>query len=223
MIYPPVTIILLTYERTNVAMRTVASIGLHLRYRGDILWYVADDGSRTEHYEALTQLIDSFSDKRIGFHTIPGGTYGENASKGWHVALDNSDIALFLEDDWELTRELDITPYVDLLLNESRIGMVRMGYLNLNMRGYVFGHAGKLFWELDRTADPYVCTGHPCLRHRRFREAYGAIPAGLNPGETELAYALQYRDALYGPEIVWPAELGEGTNWFGHIGEVKSY
>lgn len=221
--YPPIAILLLTYKRTDYAIRTVQAISKHLRYAGDLLWYVADDGSDEEHYRTINTLIDSISDKRIGYHTIPNGTYGENATKGWHVALDHSDITLFLEDDWELTQELNITPYVDLLLNEPRIGMVRMGYLNLNMRGAVFGHMGKLFWELDRTADPYVCTGHPCLRHRRFREAYGAIPAGLNPGETELAYALQYRDAGFGPEIVWPAELGEGSNWFGHIGEAKSY
>jgi hypothetical protein len=111
--------------------------------------------------------------------------------------------------------------YADLLQNEPRIGMVRLGYLNLNMQGRVFGYAGKLFWELDRNADPYVFTGHPSLRHRRFREAYGAIPEGLNPGDTELAYAMQYRYGV-GSEIVWPAELGEG-NWFGHVGEVKSY
>jgi hypothetical protein len=221
--YPPVTILLLTFKRTDYAIRTVQAVAKHIRYQGDLLWYVADDGSDEEHWRTVNTLIDSISDKRIGYHTLPGGTYGENASKGWHVALDHCDITLFLEDDWELRQELNITPYVNLLMNTPRIGMVRMGYLNLGMRGTVFGHMGKLFWELDRTVDPYVCTGHPCLRHRRFREAYGAIPAGLNPGETELAYALQYRDAVFGPEIVWPAELGEGSNWFGHIGEAKSY
>ena len=66
----------------------------------------------------------------------------------------------------------------------------------------------------------YAFTGHPSLRHARYRAAYGDYPVGLGPGDTELAYAYQYRVGD-GPRIVWPQGYPTG-GLFGHIGEVKT-
>ena len=121
-----------------------------------------------------------------------------------------------------LERELDLTPYAQLLEDDGRYGMVRLGYLNLNMRGLCFGHGGHLYWDLERDADSYVFTGHPSLRHRRFREWYGAYPEGLDPGKTELGYAEQFRYKVGGPGIVFPVANSE-YGPFAHIGSVKSY
>lgn len=215
-----VVIILLTYQRTDYAKRTVIAARNNLRYHdGELKWYLADDGSSNEHINELLDLIPQ--NELIGWHTIPNGSYGENANKAWHFAHEHSDVTLFLEDDWELQREFDITPHVRTLLNWMRVGMVRLGYLNLYMRGSLESQNNRLYWLLDRTADSYVFTGHPSLRHRRFREDYGAYPHGLKPGETELAYGLQFRNG-HGSEIVYPVELGE-YGFFGHIGLEQSY
>lgn len=198
-------------------MRTIRAAKRWLQYP-DLRWYVADDGSQPEHVEALAaELQDA---PLLGGHSDHRG-YGGNANWAWAAARDVSPLTFWLEDDWELTGPFDLTPYAQLLDGREDIGMVRLGYLNLNMRGSVFGHGGRLYWRLDRDCDSYVFTGHPALRHERFHKAYGDYQLGLNPGETELSYALQFRNGQ-GPDIVWPAGIGE---WgaFGHIGEHKSY
>lgn len=213
-------VMLLTYQRTGYALRTICAARRFLRYSGRLVWYIADDGSEGGHFAAVRDQLALEGYEPVGWHTVKRG-YGGNVNAAYDVVQREADLTLFLEDDWELQAELDLDPYARLLLEREDIGMVRLGYLNLNMRGTCIGHGGHLYWQLERDADPYVCTGHPSLRHRRFWQAYGAYPAGLNPGETELAYALQFRTGS-GPGIVYPAALGE-YGPFGHIGADKSY
>lgn len=214
----PIVVVFLTKDRTEYALRTLRTFLANVRYP-ELRYYVADDGSAQGHLDAISEALAGQT--VIGWHTLPGGTYGESANKAWHVAHEQADLTFFLEDDWELREPLDLAPYAQLLEERSDIGMVRLGYLNLNMRGSVFGHAGRLYWLLDREADEYVFTGHPSLRHRRYREAYGAYPEGLAPGDTELGYAFQFR-MRQGPGIVWPAGMAE-YGVFAHIGEKRSY
>jgi hypothetical protein len=116
-------------------------------------------------------------------------------------------------------------PYAALLMETHEIGMVRLGVLNLDVRGRTWAHGGQVYWKLDH--EPHlegtpVFTGHPSLRHRRYRQAYGDYPEGLLPGETELAYAYRFRQGSQdGPGIVWPAEYPP-NGLFGHIGEIKT-
>jgi GT2 family glycosyltransferase len=217
----PITIILQTWQRTDCAVRTIRAAREHLRYP-DLRWYVADDGSRPEHVDVvLAELADA---PLVGWHSERLG-YGATANRAIAAAEQIGVLYLFLEDDWALSQPLDLWPYAALLMERDEIGMVRLGVLNLDIRGRTWGHSGRLYWTLDKA--PHlegtpVFTGHPSLRHRRYREAYGEYPTGLGPGDTELAYAYQYRvgppDA---PGIVWPADY---PSWglFSHIGEVKT-
>lgn len=215
----PIVLILLTYERTDYALRTIAAARRHLRYP-DLRWYVADDGSRPEHVEAVLQAVAGVD--LAGWHTLPGGTYGKNANVAWAAAAAAAKLTFWLEDDWELAGEFDLRPFADLLMEDDRFGMVRLGYLNLGMAGLTFGNHGHLYWWLNRDSpEAYVFTGHPSLRHQRFWEAYGPYNEGRRPGETELDMAWSFRTKP-GPGIVWPAELG-ANGVFGHIGERQSY
>lgn len=215
----PIVVILLTYERTDYAVRTLAAARKYLRYP-DLRWYLADDGSREEHCDTILAAAKGLN--LAGRHTLAGGTYGANANRAWQEAAKVSRLTLFLEDDWELRSELDLRPFADLLMEDERFGMVRLGYLNLGMAGLTFGSHGHLYWWLNRQSpEAYVFTGHPSLRHQRFWDAYGPYTEGRQPGETELDMAWQFR-TREGPGIVWPAELG-ANGLFGHIGERQSY
>jgi hypothetical protein len=216
----PVVCILQTYRRTDVALRTIAAARYYLRYP-DLRWYVADDGSPREHYEAVLEAVGgdlwaTHSDRR---------GYGANANAAWAAADQIGALTFWLEDDWELRQPLDLYAYACLLMESEEIGMVRLGVLNLDMRGRSWGHGGRLYWKLDK--EPHldgtpVFTGHPSLRHRRYREAYGSYPEGLSPGDTELAYAWQFRmGPQAAPGIVWPADY-PAMGLFGHIGAVKT-
>lgn len=212
----PVTVILQTWERTSYALRTIAAAREFLRYP-DLRWYVADDGSRPEHVQAC---LDALPGAR--WHSERRG-YGGNANAAWAAA--ESALTLWVEDDWVLTQPLDLYPYACLLMEAAEVGMVRLGLLNLDIRGRTWGHGGRVWWKLDR--EPHhegtpVFTGHPSLRHRRYLDAYGPYPEGLTPGDTELAYAWQFRQGRPdAPGIVWPADYPANGYW-AHIGTVKT-
>jgi hypothetical protein len=212
----PIVAILQTFKRTDVALRTIAAARQYLHYP-DLYWYVADDGSPQAHVEAVLEAVGS-----LNGHTERRG-YGANASAAWQSADSISALTFWLEDDWELTAPLDLYPYAALLMERDDIAMVRLGYLNPGIRGECVSHGGALYWKLDHEPAEHwqlAFTGHPSLRHRRYRQAYGDYPTGLGPGDTELAYAYQYRTGS-GPAIVWPAAYPP-NGLFSHIGTVKT-
>lgn len=217
----PIVIILQTWERTDCAVRTIRAARRNLVYP-DLRWYVADDGSRSEHVDTVLSELETSN--LIGWHSERRG-YGANMNVAVQAAHDVSALILALEDDWELRQPLDLYAYAALLMETAEVGMVRLGVLNLDMRGRSWAHGGQVYWKLDR--EPHlegtpVFTGHPSLRHRRYREVYGGYPEGLSPGDTELAYAYQFRWAPQdAPGIVWPADY-PAAGYFGHIGSIKT-
>lgn len=228
---PPITIVLQTYKRTDCAVRTVRAANARLRYAGALGWYVADDGSPPEHLDAVLDVLhDTLLPEGSGGPSAFHGRhserrgYGANANAAWDAADAWSPLTLWLEDDWELTEALDLTPYAQALADDE-IGMVRLGYLNRGIAASSVAAAGRLYWRLyHEPVEPVelVFTGHPSLRHTRYRDAYGRYPEGLGPGDTELGYAYQYRIGRTGaPWIVWPTDYPAMGRW-AHIGSIKT-
>lgn len=215
--HPPIVVILLTYQRTDYALATIRSARECLRYAGEIWWYVADDGSRPEHVAAVLAALDGTH--VLGWHSERAG-YGMNATKAWYMALQFNDVALFLEDDWIMRGETDVTPWVNTLVKHDDLAMIRLAHLAVGLRCEIVGYDGRHYLSFDMGTNMAFC-GNPALRHRRARMAWGAYPAGLNPGDTELAYDAQVR-ASGGPRIIAPVDIG-GWGVFGHIGAVPSY
>jgi len=217
----PIVLILQTFKRTETALATIAAARQYLRYAGDLAWYVADDGSPRDHVDALLTALDD--QIVIGSHRERRG-YGANANAAWGAADAISPLTFWLEDDWELRAPFDLTSYAQAL-DDPEIGMVRLGYLNRGIVGSTVAAANRLYWRLyhePAERNELVFTGHPSLRHTRYRDAYGWYPDNLGPGDTELAYAYRYRTRNTGaPWVVWPASLPE---WgpFAHIGTVKT-
>lgn len=221
----PLTVILQTYganaERTRYTLMTIDAMRKRARYAGDILWYVADDGSPQAHIDAVLGALDG--EKLIGWHSERKG-YGYNATKAWYMALQHGDVSLWLEDDWTLLRDTDFTRWVQLLESNESVAMIRLAQLvaGLHAESADFGGYHYLRFFYNRN---YTFSGNPALRHRRARELWGAYPEGLKPGDTECAYDAQVRVAMGGhnfPAIIWPIEVG-GWGLFGHIGTEKSY
>lgn len=218
----PIVIILQTYKRTDCALPTIAAACRHLKYSGPLLWYVADDGSPPEHVEAVIGTLNRCEAQIVGVHS-ERLLYGGNCNKAWAAADRVGALTLWLEDDWVLPRDIDLYPYAALLMEREDVGMVRLGYLNTGVRGQTIANGNHIYWLLDREpVDSWQCvfTGHPSLRHTRYHQAYGDYPVIPNPGETELAYAHQYRMGS-GPGIVWPVDWPQ-WGYFEHIGTVKT-
>lgn len=220
----PLTVVLLTYERTDYTLRTIHAAGKFLQYP-DWGWYVADDGSSDSHHIFTLNSCEATDRPLIGQHNEKL-SYGRGANAALRMAFSTGALVLMLEDDWELTQPLDIWKWAALLMERPDIGMVRMGYLNNGVAGNVIGHGGSLYWVLDDTESKhhssFAFAGHPALIHRRFFDSYGLYPERWQPGDTELRMCWQIASQFGGPAIVWPAELGAMGPW-AHIGGQQSY
>jgi len=205
------SVIFLTYARTEYALRTILGIRAHLIYDGDIQWIVADDGSHQDHVQAILKELPGAK-----WRSMRAG-YGANANWAWSQA--KSPITLWLEDDWELKRDLDIMPYTTLLNERDDVGMIRLGHMPINLDLSSHGHNGHMYLEVHKSKQ-YAFSGNPHLKHERML-SYGNYPEGLNPGDTEIHYDDQVR-RHQGSSIYWPLLIGDNP-FFAHIGQEKSY
>jgi hypothetical protein len=112
---------LLTYERTEYAVRTVQSVCRNLQYE-NLAWYIADDGSRPEHVSEIVSALEAENAKIFGSHSERLGP-----GPSWNLAIEKSleqaDFILWLEDDWELSVDLQVEPYVKLMQEVPKVGM----------------------------------------------------------------------------------------------------
>ncbi|KKK56164.1 hypothetical protein LCGC14_3067280 [marine sediment metagenome] len=221
--WPRMAVCLLTYERTEYAVRTVRSVCTNLKYP-NLAWYVADDGSKGEHVFAVHEELAKYGVKVFGSHSEKLGP-GPSWNKAIEQSLEQCDLVLWLEDDWELGEELDVTRYVRLLLDVPEVGMVRLGYMAVGLDLHSVGHDGVHYLRVEKS-QPYAYSGNPSIRHRRYFDAYDWYPkkAKTNPGDCEIWHDAKFRKKD-GPQIWWPMDLPLG-GWgggFGHIGQEPSY
>lgn len=225
---PLLAICLVTYNRTREALETVRSTCENLGYpREKIGWYVADDGSRPEHHQAILNLLQAWSMHLIGHHNDRfREDDSHNCGTGWNKGLglchQFSDFVLFLEDDWVLEKPLDLIPYVKLLQEREDVGAVSFRILSVNADVHTVGYGGEVFLKYLRTTQ-YAYSGNPMLRHARYVKHYGWFAEDRNPGQIELHQDDQYRlDVVNGPEIWRPTSISQ---WgaFAHIGTDKTW
>lgn len=226
---PYLSIVLLTYKRTDLALRTVRSTCENLGYSKELTgWYVCDDGSPREHFSAVMGALQEKNAEVIGFHNErlrPAGmenTYysGMSWNRGLGIAHQKSDFVLTLEDDWELEKPLDITRYMMAIRDHQEIGLIRLGMLAEGNTVYVVGYDGVHYLRYIR-GEPYCYSGNPNIRHARFTKVYGMYAEDRDPGNIELEFDHRFQ-CTPGPDIVRPAEINPWGAW-GHIGREKAY
>lgn len=224
--FPSIACVMVTYNRTELAVRTIRGLGKYLAYPLEkVAWYIADDGSPREHVEVLMREVIECGFTGLGFHNqkfIPGTYF---AGKGWNLALgtahSKSPFVLWMEDDWELRRPLAISPYLRLLNDRSDIGLIRLGHLAVGSDVRIVGANGIHYLEYLRSTQ-YAYSGNPHIRHIRFAEAVGPFAEDRNPGEIELDQDAKWRAKLDAPSIWRPADI-PGWGIFAHIGTDKTW
>ena len=221
--WPRMAACLLTFDRTEYAVRTVKSVCENLDYP-NLGFYVADDGSKGEHLFAVMAALEEAGAAVFGSHSEKMGP-GPSWNKAIEQSLEKADLVAWLEDDWELTQKLDVKPYVKLLMEKSNVGMVRMGYMAVGLDLHSVGHDGIHYVRVKKS-QPYAYSGNPSIRHRRYFQTYDWYPtnANTNPGDCEVWHDDKFRKKKDGPEIWWPLNLpGGGWSCWAHIGQEPSY
>ena len=221
--WPKMAACLVTYQRTEYAIRTVVSFCKNLIYP-NLAWYLGDDGSHEGHVLAIMAALESHEATVFGSHSHKMGP-GPSWNEAIKNCLEQCDLILWIEDDWELQNPIDVTRYVKLLMDVSEVGMIRLGYMAVGLDLHSKGYDGTHYLKVEKS-QPYAYSGNPSIRHKRYFDSYSWYPSapGINPGECEIWHDNKVR-MEEGPEIWWPLDL-PNCGWgggFGHIGQVQSY
>lgn len=222
---PRLTICLLTYARTDYAIKTLESTLKNLVWTGELRVHIADDGSDEPHRNVLFQTAKHFvTPDYISISNAERGGYGRNVNLATQVIHEISDYVLMLEDDWELVQKLDIDKLIEDMEGDERLRCIRLGYLSFTQRlmaDVIQSKHYKYLLLYPASPEPHVFAGHPRLERVSYQRQVGAWPENLLPGQTEFAVAHK-PDARIG--VVWPIDLVR--TWgdvFAHIGSVQSY
>lgn len=218
-------VVMLTYvssaksPRHEYAKITAASLVKNLKYSGRIRWHIAHDGSPEDCVEEYPMILPTITNSnRRG--------YGASYNLATQILHDECDYLLMVEDDWELTRPLDLDPLVQAL--NDGLDCVRLGYLGWTQEvvGTLEKYADQTYFVFDNEMpEPHVWAGHPRLETREFQRMIGPWPEGLDPGTTEFAVASRVK--LSDAKVGWPLDLGinasqQHSNLFAHIGAVQA-
>ncbi len=205
---PIVTIVMTTYfpdlRRRQIAERTLCSWQRHLKYQGELRLHVADDGSDIAFFAAqYWQGAITYSYQRR--HGV-----GASLNQGFRQGFSVSPLVLYAVDDWALTFPLDITPWAEVLLSRSEVGMVRLGPPHPNIRGEVRVYSEDWrSWGLCLERYAYAFGHRPALYHQRMIDTYGGFEEDVTALECEKVYAERFA-RMTGPDIV----LSLSSPWF---------
>ena len=222
--FPIVNIIITTYDngdgkRTPLLNLTVDRLLNNLKYP-NLNWIIADDGS-PQQIDHLDDVRQQLKDNFTLTNALRAGV-GKSKNLALVEAFKLSPLVLMLEDDWILTRQLDLIDYVKILDQYDEIGMIRLGYLGGTMQAYLTSYNDITFWDLERGSGVYIYSGQVSLRHERFYNACGFHPEGVDAGTEELDMCKKYNGIETAPKIVWPASFGctlnSPNNLFHNIG-----
>lgn len=229
---PKLSILLLTYKRTDLSIRTIESTAKNLQYPNALVsWYVCDDGSPKKEFQMVIDCLNDNHQQILGSHNRRIRNEGQEdtffAGKSYNLGLgichQNSDFVLVLENDWELEDHLGLVPYIRLLQEREDVGAVSFRILSVGADVHTVGHDGKMYLKYLRTTQ-YAFSGNPYIRHARFTYHYGWFAEDRNPGLMELQQDDQYRLAV-GDDAPWiwrPVDISVWGGW-AHIGSDKSW
>jgi hypothetical protein len=213
----PLGVLLITYMRTEYAIRTIRGLQKLAYPAEDLYFHIADDGSGFQHVKVLLDAIHEFCPNKVTISDAKRSGVGKSMNLGQQALFSKLDLVLWLEDDWELVHEYDIKPAIELLKTDSDIGMIRLGYISPGIKGELIKGADRLWWKLEKSLTyTYTFSGHASLRHKRFYEAYGKYSTVLAPGATELNMCGVF-NSTKGPTVAIPVD-GGAWGHFAHIG-----
>ena len=217
--FPPLTICIQTFRRLDELARTIDALHQNVLYpRDKLTWLIGDDASGGEFTERYKDLIRRYHGLLGGVRvisTLENGGWGASANNAMKYIT--TPYVYHTDDDFILTRPLDLEIGVALLEAEKHIGMLRYASL-AGSEKYVYqqheadlrawfdeplsgagARAGVLVYLTLAKESPslYLYSQTPQLVHKaRWFDYYGAFPTGVMLGEGEEKYCHHVKDKL---------------------------
>ncbi len=230
----PVTVIMATHNRTETAVVTLQSLIDNLEY-GNLHWCIADDRSEIGHLETLLTVFqkNGIPSDRITVRMASGSKYGlgYTLNESLKAAFQVGDVVLTTEDDFHLSRKLDISGYVQDMLKENIAG-IRLASLSYPENSYKYKDGSKYIWvkASDKHKNRYIFNNQVMLRHRRVYDLIGFYPENCDTNTQEAAGVFAYNKATnYGnkkgsPAVLFPVgwpigRVNDENKPFVHIGQ----
>lgn len=243
---PRITFILITYKRSKELRRTLDALMRHIVYPRELLrWVIADDCSGDGYTDDLRN-VSRYESLNLEFSVTPKNSgWGVNANTALgYVARNHPDTELVfqIEDDYVLTKALDLRAGAALMSVKPEIGMLRyrgtagthlvFHQLEADINAYLpdyqegVGLSGKLTYCLIDGNSPslYIYSHGAQLKRLSFHSFYGAYPEGQKLGTTEERTAHIVKDGMKLPNAPCIAILPEWIALhFNHIGESRQH
>lgn len=171
---------------------------------------IANDSEENSITELLYQDAKVYFDNKVVMQYGPHNGIGASLNRALaHV----TDKWMYITDDWELVKSIDIQKAIDLL-DTGNYDYVKLGPLHPDIR-CVTKFDNNIGWYLELIwGRGFVFATRPFVATKQFYEYTGPFDEGLNAYETERLYC----DRAY--EQRYAALLSDGTEWL-HIGEVE--
>ncbi len=205
--------------RIEAVKQAVESWKEHLMVQGAIHVHVADDGSSPDlDFEEpfWKRLLGDWAS--LSYSQQHRGGLGASLNTGLAACTKVSPFILYPMDDWALTYDLDLEPWIALLDQHQEIGCIRMGQPSGSVRGGRGRRFGRQLGVIfERYAFYWSLT--PALYHERFFQAYGRFAESVSPAKTEIDYNAAVCDRPKGPDVLvamfspwqhlWSLKLGD--------------
>lgn len=240
--WPLVVILVCTYNRVDELTKTLTALHENLQYAGELRYVVCDDNSPGGYLAKLK--------KRAIWKTLDPQFVSTSLNSGWAANVNNgmrhvfgsiaSEFTFFIEDDYILTRPLDLTLGMAIMKARPDLGMLRYrgtagdhlvyhqteAVLDNILPDYQqgLGLPGRANYLQIDSGSPslYIYSHGAHLKRGEFHDFYGEYPEGLKLGATEESFAHTVKDRMKLPGAPGIAILPDWIPmWFDHIG--KSY
>ncbi len=244
---PAITVVMSTWApaggrgdaRVVAARQALESWQKNLRYDGEIVLHVADDGSSHGDYGvSIDTPPASWWKGEKTFSRQEGGGVGASMNAGFRQAFAHSPLAFYVVDDWLLLEPFDLSPWAWLLGESTELGLLIFGPPSSGVRGrweqIMIGEP----YRLDASKDPhnqiylfvpepteatpprwcYGYTQRPGLYHKRFVQKHGWMDENDSSIWSERFYNERW-SKNGGGMIGWP----HVQNYWRHVPQRPSF
>lgn len=224
-----IAVVFLTYNREDYAVPVLHSLAEHLRSSEPIHIHIADDGSPQSYRDNLLSIAHYRWGDNVSITNSERRGYGANFNTATQHTHQVADVILPCEDDWLLTRPLDLDPLAAAVRTNPLTQCIRLGYLGFTqeVRGKLIcagiksdGSDVYLAFDPD-SPERHIMAGHPRLESVAWEKEVGPWPEGLDPNRTEWEVCA-IPAARHG--VAWPMWLltSGGTDLFIHVGTERA-